>query len=318
MGQGFKDSGSNPGFGSVRNSWSYQLRNNWLLYVFVLPTILFYVIFHYVPMYGAVIAFKNFIPFKGIMGSPWVGFEHFERFFQGPFFDLLIRNTLIISVYTLIATFPIPIIFALMLNQVEYPWFRKTLQTSSYIPYFISMVVYIAMVFMFLSPSIGLINRLIMLAGGEAIHFMNKADWFYHVYVATDVWKETGFAAIIYIAVLSTINPELHEAALVDGATKLQRIFYIDIPGIVPTAVILLILRVGRLMDIGFEKAYLLQTELNIDASEIIPTYVYKAGLIGAQFSYSSAIGLFNSVINLVLILVVNQISKKVTGNSLW
>ena len=318
MGQGLKDSGSNPGFGSVRNSWSYQLRNNWLLYVFVLPTILFYVIFHYVPMYGAVIAFKNFIPFKGIMGSPWVGFEHFERFFQGPFFDLLIRNTLIISVYTLIATFPIPIIFALMLNQVEYPWFRKTLQTSSYIPYFISMVVYIAMVFMFLSPSIGLINRLIMLAGGEAIHFMNKADWFYHVYVATDVWKETGFAAIIYIAVLSTINPELHEAALVDGATKLQRIFYIDIPGIVPTAVILLILRVGRLMDIGFEKAYLLQTELNIDASEIIPTYVYKAGLIGAQFSYSSAIGLFNSVINLVLILVVNQISKKVTGNSLW
>ncbi len=294
------------------------LRENWVLYLFVLPTVLYFVIFHYWPMYGATIAFKHFTPIKGILGSPWAGFAHFERFFNSYFFELLIRNTILISVYVLVAAFPVPIAFALMVNQVDYPLLRKTLQTASYVPYFISMVVFIGMIFLFLSPTNGVVNRLIMFFGGGATDFMGSAAWFRHVYVGTEIWKESGFAAIIYLAVLSTINPELHEAAIVDGATKLQRIIHIDIPGIVPTAVVLLILRVGRLMDIGFQKAFLMQTELNMDASEIIPTYVYKQGLLAAQFSFSAAVGLFNAVINLALILLVNQVSKRVTGNSLW
>ena len=248
------------------------LRENWVLYLFVLPAILYFLVFHYWPMYGATIAFKNFMPIKGIVGSPWAGFAHFERFFNSHFFELLIRNTILISVYVLVAAFPVPIAFALMVNQVDYALLRKTLQTASYIPHFISMVVFTGMIFLFLSPTVGVVNRFIMFLGGEATDFMGRAAWFRHVYVATEIWKETGFAAIIYLAVLSTINPELHEAAIVDGATKLQRIIHIDIPGIVPTAIVLLILRVGRLMDIGFQKAFLMQTQLNIDASEIIPT----------------------------------------------
>ena len=205
-----------------------------------------------------------------------------------------------------------------MLNQVEIKLFKSTLQTASYIPFFISTVVFVGMLFIFLSPTNGFVNRLIIALGGEATSFMGSAPWFRPVYIISDIWKETGYNAIIYLAALSAINPEQHEAAIVDGATKLQRIRHIDIPGIAATVVVILILRVGQIMSIGFEKAYLMQTALNLDASEIIPTYVYRQGLIGAQFSFASAVGLFNSVINFVLIIAVNRFARKVSEYSLW
>lgn len=269
-------------------------------------------------MYGAIIAFKDFIPVKGILGSPWVGFAHFQRFFHSYFFTLLIKNTLLLSLFSIVFVFPAPVVFALMLNQVDKKRFKKTMQTASYIPHFISTVVFVGMIFIYLSPSLGFVNRFIKALGGEAINFMGSAVWFRPVYIISDIWKSTGYGAIIYLAALSGINPELHEAAIVDGATKLQRIRHIDIPGITPTFVIILILRIGQVMNIGFQKAYLMQTALNMDASEIIPTYVYKQGLLGAQFSFASAVGLFNSIINLVLIIAVNQFAKKISEHSLW
>lgn len=303
---------------SKEKHWTRYLADNTDLYLFLLPAVLYFIIFHYWPMYGAVIAFKDFIPVKGIFGSPWVGFAHFERFFQSYFFTLLIRNTLLLSLFSLLLAFPVSIIFALMLNQVEIKLFKSTLQTASYIPFFISTVVFVGMLFIFLSPTNGFVNRLIIALGGEATSFMGSAPWFRPVYIISDIWKETGYNAIIYLAALSAINPEQHEAAIVDGATKIQRIRHIDIPGIAPTVVVILILRVGQIMSIGFEKAYLMQTALNLDASEIIPTYVYKQGLIGAQFSFASAVGLFNSVINFVLIIAVNRFARKVSEYSLW
>ena len=303
---------------SKEKHWTRYLADNTDLYLFLLPAVLYFIIFHYWPMYGAVIAFKDFIPVKGIFGSPWVGFAHFERFFQSYFFTLLIKNTLLLSLFSLLLAFPVSIIFALMLNQVEIKLFKSTLQTASYIPFFISTVVFVGMLFIFLSPTNGFVNRLIIALGGEATSFMGSAPWFRPVYIISDIWKETGYNAIIYLAALSAINPEQHEAAIVDGATKIQRIRHIDIPGIAPTVVVILILRVGQIMSIGFEKAYLMQTALNLDASEIIPTYVYRQGLIGAQFSFASAVGLFNSVINFVLIIAVNRFARKVSEYSLW
>ena len=294
------------------------LSENYDLYLFLAPALLYFLIFHYWPMYGAIIAFKDFVPVKGILGSPWIGFDHFRRFFQSHFFPILIRNTLLISFYSLVFGFPAPILFALMLNQVEARRYRKLIQTVSYAPHFISMVVFVGMVFIFLSPTIGVVNRIIRGLGGTAMDFMGSAPWFRPVYIISDIWKDTGWGAIIYLAGLSSISPELHEAAIVDGASKLQRVWHIDIPGIMPTAVILLILRAGRIMNIGFQKAYLMQTALNIDASEIIPTYVYRAGLLGAQFSFAAAVGLFNSAINLLLIFAVNQFARSVSDHSLW
>lgn len=288
------------------------------LYLFLLPAVLYFIIFHYWPMYGALIAFKDFMPVKGILGSPWVGFAHFERFFQSYFFSLLIRNTLLLSLFSIVFVFPAPVIFALMLNQVGSKRFKRTMQTASYVPHFISTVVFVGMIFIYLSPSIGFVNRFIRALGGETINFMGSAPWFRPVYIMSDIWKSTGYNAIIYLAALSGISPELHEAAIVDGATKLQRIRHIDIPGITPTFVIILILRIGQVMNIGFQKTFLMQTALNMDTSEIIPTYVYKQGLLGAQFSFASAVGLFNSVINLVLIIAVNQFARKISEHSLW
>jgi putative aldouronate transport system permease protein len=308
---------SNAGIAGEKGGARY-FANYFDLYLFLLPALLYFIIFHYWPMYGALIAFKDFIPIKGILGSPWVGFAHFQRFFQSYFFSLLIRNTLLLSLFSIVLVFPAPIIFALMLNQVGAKRYRKIVQTASYIPHFISTVVFVGMIFIYLSPGVGFVNRLIRGLGGETVNFMGSAVWFRPVYILSDIWKSTGYGAIIYLAALAGINPELHEAAIVDGATKIQRIRHIDIPGITPTIVILLILRIGQVMNIGFQKAFLMQTALNMDASEIIPTYVYKQGLLGAQFSFASAVGLFNSVINLVLIIAVNQFARKVSDNSLW
>ncbi|CAG7644118.1 ABC transporter permease [Paenibacillus allorhizosphaerae] len=295
-----------------------RVLHNYELYLFILPTLAYFILFHYVPMYGVQIAFKNFIAVKGVAGSPWVGFEHFERFFESYQFITVMRNTLGISLYELLVAFPAPILLALLLNQVTSERFKKIVQTVTYAPHFISVVVIAGMLYLFLSPKHGLVNQILVLLGVDPVFFMASPEWFKTIYVFSGIWQNIGWAAIIYLAALSGVNPDLHEAAVVDGATKLQRIRHIDLPTIMPTIVILLILNVGHLMSIGFEKVYLLQNQLNIDASEIIQTYVYKAGLMNAQFSYSAAIGLFNSIVNFILLISVNQLAKKTKQASLW
>lgn len=295
-----------------------QIRNNWELYLFIVPTLAYFIIFKYVPMYGVQIAFKNFIASKGIWGSPWVGFDHFVRFFHSYQFWTLIENTLSLSVLSLVIGFPLPIIIALLLNQLTSKGYKKFVQTVIYAPHFISTVVLVGMIYVFFSPSSGIVNHLIVLFGGEPILFMAKSEWFKPLYVLSGVWQETGWATIIYLAALAGINPDLHEAATVDGASKFKRILHVDLPGIMPTVVILLVLAVGNIMNVGFEKAFLMQTDLNKSASSIIPTYVYEAGIQKAQYSFSAAVGLFNSIINLILLVLVNRISKKLTDNSLW
>ncbi|WP_144554325.1 sugar ABC transporter permease [Bacillus sp. X1(2014)] len=294
-----------------------KILSNYQLYLFLLPALVYFIVFHYVPMYGVLIAFKDFIATKGIMGSPWVGFKHFERFFDSYQFWSLIKNTLGLSIIQLIVGFPLPIFLALMMNQIRSDKYKRFVQTVVYAPHFISVVVLAGMIYVFFSNN-GLINNLILIFGGDPISFMAKPDWFKPLYIASGVWQETGWAAIIYLAALAGVSPELHEAAVMDGANKWQRIFHVDIPAIMPTAVILLILNVGNIMNIGFEKAYLLQTPMNQPAAEIIPTYVYKMGLQQAQYSFAAAVGLFNSVINLVLLVLVNKFAKKLSGTGLW
>lgn len=294
-----------------------KIFSNYQLYLFLLPALIYFIVFHYLPMYGILIAFKDFVATKGIMGSPWVGFKHFERFFDSFQFWTLIKNTLGLSVVQLIVGFPLPIFLALMLNQIRSEKYKRFVQTVVYAPHFISVVVLAGMIFVFFSNN-GLINNIILLFGGDPISFMAKPEWFKPLYIASGVWQETGWAAIIYLAALAGVSPELHEAAVMDGANKWQRIFHVDIPAIMPTAVILLILSVGGIMNIGFEKAYLLQTPMNQPSAEIIPTYVYKMGLQQAQYSFAAAVGLFNAVINLILLVAVNKFAKKLSGTGLW
>ncbi|MDI6618425.1 MAG: ABC transporter permease subunit [Clostridiales bacterium] len=291
---------------------------NYDLYLLLLPSFIYVIIFHYYPLYGLQIAFKDFIPTKGIWGSPWVGFEHLKRFFNSYYFWTLIKNTLGISLYSLIVGFPIPIILALMLNEVKSNFFKKLVQTVTYAPHFISTVVMVGIILAFLSPTSGILNTLIKFLGGEPIAFMQKPEWFKTIYVFTGVWQGAGWGSIIYLAALAGIDPQLHEAALMDGATRLQRIWYINIPGILPTIVILLILRSGSIMNVGFEKVFLMQNQLNMEASDVISTYVYRSGLLQAQYSFSSAVGLFNSVINCFLLVIVNSITRKIGETSLW
>jgi len=291
---------------------------NWELYLLMLLPVAYFIIFRYMPMYGVQIAFKDFSAAKGIWDSPWVGFDHFIRFFQSYNFEQVIKNTVYLSVLLLLIAFPIPIIIALMLNQVKHYKVKKFIQTVIYAPYFIATVVLIGMVFVFLSPNSGLINHIIVALGGKPVMFMTNSEWFRPIYIFTEVWQTTGFSSIIYLAALAGIDPHLHEAAVVDGASKWKRVLHIDIPGILPTIIVLFILAVGNLMNIGFEKAFLMQTDINVDASEIIPTYVYKMGIQRALYSFSAAIGLFNACINLVLLFIVNRTVKKISGNSLF
>ncbi|NLV59591.1 MAG: sugar ABC transporter permease [Clostridiales bacterium] len=295
-----------------------RIRQDGGLYLLLLPAVLYALIFLYGPMGGVLIAFKDYSPTKGIFGSPWVGFKYFNRFLNAYNFSQIFFNTLWLSVYSLVAQFPIPIIFALLLNQMRHRRYKKIVQTVSYAPHFISMVVMVGILNVFLSPSTGLVNALIKSFGGEAVYFLGRADLFRSVYVWSGVWQDTGRSAIIYIAALAGIEQELHEAAMVDGASKLQRTLYIDIPGIMPTAIIMLILNLGRIMSVGFEKAFLMQNTLNITRSEIISTYVYKVGLQNAQFSLSTAIGLFNSIISCILVYTVNSVARRVGETSLW
>lgn len=295
-----------------------RIARNWQPYLFLLPAVLYFALFHYGPMYGVQIAFKNFMATKGISGSPWVGFYHFERLFRSFQFPIIVKNTILLSVENLLWGFPVPIIFALLLNQLRSRRLKRIVQTITYAPYFISTVVVAGLIFIFTKLDTGIINIVLRRLGLEQVFFMGSAGWFRPLYIISGIWQHTGWDSIIYIAALSSISPELHEAALADGAGKIQRIWHIDLPGIVPTAIVLFILRAGQIMRLGFEKVYLMQTSLNLDASEVISTYVYKIGLQQAQFSLGSATELFNSVINLALILLVNRIARSLSDTSLW
>lgn len=290
---------------------------NWRLYVFLLPAILYFTIFHYIPMYGVQIAFKDFYATEGITGSPWVGFDHFSRFFDSYYFWRLIKNTIILSLYQLIL-FPLPIIFALMLNELKNGPFKKWSQTLTYAPHFMSVVVIVGMLVAFLDPITGIINHVITSLGGSSISFLTSPEWFRHIFVWSGQWQTLGWGTIIYLAALSGVNPELHEAAKIDGASRIQRILHINIPAILPTIVVLFILNIGSFMAIGFEKVLLMQNNLNAETSDIIQTFVYQTGLLEGQYSFAAAIGLFDSVINLTLLVIVNQIARKTSENSLW
>ncbi|WP_241158368.1 ABC transporter permease [Cohnella candidum] len=295
-----------------------NIRNNYELYFLILFPVAYFAIFKYWPMYGVQIAFKDFSASQGIWGSPWIGFDNFQRFFDSYNFTEIIRNTVYLSLLNLAIAFPVPIAVAVFLNQLRREKLKRFIQTTIYAPYFISTVVLVGMMFVFLSPSSGLVNQIIRLFGGQPVLFMGESGWFRPLYILSTVWQETGFASVVYLAALTGIDPHLHEAAVVDGASKWQRIRNIDLPGIAPTIVVLFILAVGNLMNVGFEKAFLMQTDLNVDVSEIIPTYVYKIGIQRAEYSFSAAIGLFNAVINLVLLLFVNKAAKKISGNGLF
>ena len=294
-----------------------MLKKTWVCYLFILPMVLYVLLFNYVPMYGIQLAFKDYRASDGIWGSAWVGMKHFQTFFDSWQFKDLLWNTLSLSLYSLVAGFPMPIIFALILNYVTHTRLKKTAQMITYAPHFISMVVYCGMILIFLASD-GIINQFLMLLGIEPAGFLSKPSNFRHIYVWSGVLQNIGWGSIMYISVLTSVGPELHEAATVDGTTRFQRLWYIDLPSIVPTMVIMLIMRAGEIMDLGFEKAFLLQNSINLDYSEIISTYVYKIGIQGGQFSYSAAIGLFNNVINLILLLAVNRIARKVSDVSLW
>ena len=287
-----------------------------MLYLFLLPTLIYLLIFNYWPMYGVQIAFRNFKPTKGIWGSPWVGMKNFDKFFHSYMFKDLLTNTIVLSVYQIVASFAFPILLALLLNYCVSNKLRKVTQMVTYAPHFISTVVLVGMLNVFLSES-GIINHLLNLLGLRSVPFLSDAGMFRHIYVWSHIWQRTGYNSVIYIAALAGVNPELHEAAIVDGANKLQRILHIDLPAIMPTAIILLIMSTGNMLSLGFEKVYLMQNDLNLGVSEIISTYVYKIGLLNAQYSYSTAIGLFNNVINLIVLLTVNKIADKLSGTSL-
>ena len=300
----------------------YQRRipRNWDLYLLLIPFLVYFFMFHYRPMYGVILAFKNFKPVMGITGSPWIDplFKNFTRFFDSPYFGRLLSNTLSISLLQLLFGFPLPILLAIMLNEMGNLRYKKVLQNITYAPYFLSTVVVVGLLRAFTSPSFGLVNVLIRNAGGTAINFMALPEWFLPLYIGSYVWQSAGWNSIIYIAALAGVDPQLIESAQIDGANRLQRIWHINLPSIQPTIVILLILNVGQIMNVGFEKAYLMQNDMNMAVSDIISVYSYKLGIQGMQYSFATAIGLFNSAINCVLLVIVNTLSRRLSETSLW
>ncbi len=306
------------GMGLDRRRALRGLRNNWQLFAFLLPALLFVAVFRYGPLYGLQIAFKSFSVSKGIAGSPWIGFGHFVRFFSYFRFWNVFLNTVILALYKLVVGFPLPIILALSLNEVRRRKLKKAIQTITYAPYFISVVVVVGIATQLFNAHYGPLGALAALLKGGPVDIMSDPKSFRHLFVWTDVWQLTGYQAILYIATLSTVNPELYEAAAMDGASKLRRILSIDVPALLPTATILLILEAGRIMDISFEKVILLQSSLNLRVSDVLTTYIYRAGLLDGQFDFAAAGGLFNSLINFALVVTVNRIAKRLGDTSVW
>ena len=291
---------------------------HWQLLLMVLPALIYLLIFHYKPMYGVVIAFKNYKFKLGILGSPWCGLENFQRLFSSYWFPIILRNTLTLSLLSILITFPVPIVLALMVNEVSNARVKKLFQTVSYAPHFISTVVMCGMVILFLKPTSGLINNFLAALGQERVYFMQNPAYFKWIYVLSDVWQNTGWNAIIYFAALSAIDKEQVEAAEVDGASRMQIILHVNLPVLVPTIMVMLILKCGQVMNIGYEKVYLLQNDANLLGSEVISTFVYKMGIESNEFSFSTATGLLNSVINAIVLVLANTFSKRVTQSGLW
>ena len=294
-----------------------DLRMNYSIYLMLLPALVYYILFHYMPMYGAQIAFKDFDYRNGIWGSAWVGLKHFSSFFQSYYFLRLLRNTVILSFYRLVFGFPAPILLALLINEVKNLAFKKTVQTISYLPHFISMVVVCGMIVDFCSTR-GIINDIIVLFGGEPIPLLSFPQYFRTIYTASGIWQEIGWGSIIYLASISNIDQQLYEAAKIDGAKRFRQAISVTIPGITPMIVILLILQAGNIMSMGAEKILLLYSNGTYETADVISTFIYRRGLLEANYSYSTAVGLFNSIINFIILISVNTISRNVSENSLW
>lgn len=299
-------------------NYAVYFKNNWQLYVLILPVIIYFIVFNYMPLYGIQIAFKDFKAVFGISGSKWVGFKHFENFFHAYYFKRLLANTLLLNVYNLLWSFPVPIILAILLNQIKGPKIKRFIQTSIYVPYFISTVVLAGMLYIFLSPTSGIFNILRQALGMKAVDFMSDAKAFRTIYIVSGIWQSAGWGTILYIASLSGVDPSLYEAAEIDGASIWQKIRYIDMPSIVPVIVMVFILDCGKLLSSNTDKALVMQTAGNIPTSDIIGVYVYNVGLGSGQFSYTTAIGLFINIINFIIIITANQISKKISDVGLF
>lgn len=295
-----------------------HMRRYWQLYLLILPAVLFSLIFCYQPMYGAQIAFRNFKIKKGILGSDWVGLKHFIRFFQSANFGVVMKNTLGINLCALIFSFPLPIILALLLNETRNAKFRKGVQMVTYMPHFISTVSICGLTLLFLDRDTGIVNILLNRIGIAHKDYITDPGSFWAIYIITDIWQNLGWNAIIYVAALTSVDMEVIEASYIDGVNRMQKIWYIDIPYILPTVIVLFILQAGKMMNIGFEKILLLQNALNMSASDVISTYVYRLGIEDAQYSYTTAIGLFNSVVNVVILVIVNKLANKLSNTSLW
>ncbi|GMK45708.1 sugar ABC transporter permease [Paenibacillus glycanilyticus] len=300
-----------------KNRFIRDFKLNKLLYLMMLPVIAYYLIFHYIPMYGALIAFKEYSPMKGILHSDWVGLKHFHDFFGSYYFTRILKNTLVISLYSLIFEFPAPIILALLINEVRNKTFKRVAQTITYMPYFISLVVICGIITDFTNAD-GIINRLFMLFGYDGQAMLQKPELFRPIYILSEIWQRIGWESIIYIAALMSIDQEQYEAARIDGASRIKQIFFITLPGILPTITIMFILRMGNMLNVGFEKIILLYNPVTYNTADVISSFVYRKGLLEFGWSYSSAVGLFNSVVNLALLVTANYISRKVNKSSLW
>ncbi len=304
-----------------RESFSIRVKKDWKrnrsLYLMVLPVILFYILFHYKPMYGAIIAFQDYNPRQGVTGSEWVGFDQFIRFFTSPYFGRLVKNTLLLSVYGIIFGFPAPIILALLLNELRARRFKKTVQTITYLPHFISLVVVTGIIKDF-TQSTGLINDIIVMFGGERSSLIQNPALYRTIYIVSDIWQGIGWGSIIYLSALSGVDQQLYEAASIDGAGRWKQLLHVTLPGIAPTIVIMLIMRMGQLLGTGYEKTILLYNEATYETADVIASYIYRVGILERNWSYSTAIGLFNSVINLALLIATNKISRRVSETSLW
>jgi putative aldouronate transport system permease protein len=311
---------ANPKIIQISNKQSFvkYFKQNIWLYIFLIPGFVYLFIFNYVPMYGIIIAFKNFTPVKGIIGSPWIGLNNFEYLFKSKDFLSVLKNSIVLSILRMLWGFPAPILLAIMLNEVKNFKFKKGVQTIVYLPHFISWVVLAGMVSLFLAPSGGIVNKFIELLGGKPISFLTEVKYFRTILICTEIFKEIGWGTIIYLAAMTGIDPQLYEAAIIDGASRIQRIRYITIPGIATTIVVLLVLRMGSILRNGFEQVFLLQTPLVYSVSDIFETYTYRVGLLEGRFSYSTAVGLFQSVVGFIMITITNKLSKKINENSLW
>nr|WP_235548829.1 ABC transporter permease subunit [Paenibacillus sp. Soil522] len=302
---------------SKRNIIKRDIIRNRYIYLMLLPVITYYAIFHYGPMYGLLIAFKDYGIADGVWGSPWVGLTHFQHFFENHYFWRLIRNTFMINIYELLFAFPAPIIMALLINEIRVIIFKRVVQTISYLPHFISIVVVVGMIVDFVARD-GLINNILGWFGIEPIAFLQEPGWFRPLYISSGIWQGIGWGSIIYLAAMSTIDPALYDAARIDGAGRWKQTLHVTIPGIMPTIVILLILNIGSMLSVGSEKIILMYNPLTYETADVISTYVYRKGILGADFGYSAAVGLFNSVISFILLTLANTISKRVSEHRLW